>query len=133
MDVREIERLADLVVAVASFVLGQELLDAQAGQVEQVAEGVFVFLCGQAAIERAAGPGDLRDIGAVEPGVEQREERSLLFGRCGSLDFGGISPAAIRSCTRSQSRKCSGSSIRTGSVSRSRPPFLVAESWHSRQ
>ena len=38
MHVREIERLADLVVAVAAFVFGQQLLDAQAAQMQQVAQ-----------------------------------------------------------------------------------------------
>ena len=65
----------------AALILRQDLLDPQARQVEEIAEGVFVFLRSQPAIERATPLRDLRGIGLVELGVQQREKRRRLFSR----------------------------------------------------
>ena len=79
--IRQIERLADLVVAVAALVLGKQLLDAQFREMQEISQGVFILLPGQASIERPAGPGDLPRIGLMEPVVQQREGGGRLLGR----------------------------------------------------
>ena len=70
MHVREIERLADLVVAVAAFVFGQQLLDAQAAQMQQVTQRVLEFLRGETAKQCPPRLRDASGIGLVQPVIE---------------------------------------------------------------
>ena len=78
--VREIERLADLVVAVAALVFGQQLLDSQAAQMQQVAQRVLEFLCGETAKQRASCLGDARSISIVEMIVEELQRIHVFLG-----------------------------------------------------
>ena len=81
VNVRQIERLTHLVVAVAALVLGQQLLDAQFREMEKVSQGVFIFLPREPSVEPAAGLGDLRRVGQMEPIIQHREDGGRLRSR----------------------------------------------------
>jgi hypothetical protein len=81
MDVREIEGLADFVVAVAALVFGQQMLDAQAWEMQQVAQGVLIFQRGEAAKQRTPCLCDAGRIGIVQEVIEQLQRVGVFFFR----------------------------------------------------
>ena len=58
MDVRHVESVADFVVAVGFAVIGKLTADLEPGSVEEIAQGIFVFVAVEAALGGATFAGD---------------------------------------------------------------------------
>ena len=129
----DVEGVADLVEAGGLSVFGEEGFDFEVGNVEQVAEGLFVLETIEPAAGGTAFLGDAGLIGGEEGGVEAGGEVFELVGGGAVFFFGGISPVVTRSWIFTHLAKLERSAASRVSAVRSRLPFLVSASWHSTQ
>jgi hypothetical protein len=104
---RDIERGTDLVIAPRFAILRQFGFDLDQGDVEEVTEGVLVFVGVEAPKSGAAALGS--DVAFVCDERPLRPLTNCVGDSAGGrgIGLGGISPAATRSCTLAQMAKLS--------------------------